>query len=232
MSTTIKKVLAAALVLALVAVLMLQGPVRSALLTTITRVQTLGPLGVLVFAGLYIAATVAVLPASVLTIAAGVLYGPYWAALLVLVASLSGAAMAFGLARTWLRPWVLSRYGDGLAFRTIAERTETQGARLVFLLRLSPIVPFSILNYLLGLTHVTFRGYFFASAIGMVPGILLYTHIGASLASLSDLQTGSGLGNGMSGTVYWIGLGATLLVTIVLTRWSAQALRKPAEPTL
>ena len=204
----------------------LQGPMRGWLLTAITVVQDLGAIGAVAFAALYIVATVAALPASLLTIAAGLLYGPYRGGILVLASSVIGAVSAFVLARSWLRPWVEQRYGGGKAFRSIAAKTETHGAKLVFLLRLSPVVPFSILNYILGLTNVSLRNYALASAIGMVPGILLYTHVGSSLGSLSDVGGGFSVSGGW---VFGTGLAATLLVTVLLGRWSAQALRETEE---
>ncbi len=228
MALPTKKLLVALVVLGVVLGVALQGSARSGLLDLIRSVQGMGPAGALLFALLYVVATVAVLPASLLTIAAGLLYGPYWAALLVLFTSVSGATLAFVLARTWLHPWVQSRFADTSAFRVILERTERDGAKLVFLLRLSPLIPFSILNYLLGLTNVSLGGYVLASAVGMVPGILLYTHIGSTLASLSELGSGGAAGGQLGSVFFWVGLAATLLVTIVLTRWAAQALGENA----
>ncbi len=220
------KQLALALVLAaLLLVLIFSGEIRGWLVNAIAIVQGLGAIGALLFVLLYVVSTVLVLPGSVLTIAAGIIYGPYWAAGIVLVGSVTGASLAFLLARSWLHPWVQSRFGEGAAFRTIAARTQKDGAKLVFLLRLSPIVPFSILNYLLGLTSVTLGEFVLASAVGMTPGILLYTHVGSTLGSLSELTSGAAISGGATGIVFWFGLGATLLLTIVLGGWSAQALR-------
>ena len=216
------KTIALILVLAVALIVALQSEMRGWLLTAITIMQDLGAIGVVAFAFMYIVATVAALPASLLTIAAGVLYGPYLGGVLVLAASLSAAVTAFVLARSWFRPRIVQRYGEGKAFQKIAAKTETHGAKLVFLLRLSPVVPFAILNYILGLTNVSLRSYALASAIGMVPGILLYTHVGSSLGSLSDVGGGFSVSGGW---IFGTGLGATLLVTVLLGRWSAQALR-------
>ncbi len=204
----------------------MQSTVRDWLLSAVALAQSLGTIGLLVFALLYVATTVLALPASPLSLAAGLLYGPYQGGVLVFASSLGGAVAAFVLARSWLRPWVESRYGDSMAFRIIAERTKAQGAKLVFLLRLSPLVPFSILNYVLGLTSVSLRGYVVASALGTVPGILLYTHLGASLNSLGDVGKGISVEGGW---LFWTGLAATLFATLVLGRWSAQALRGAEE---
>jgi len=228
LSLPTKKLLVFLVVLGVVLLVVLQGSVRGQLLGLIATVQNMGPVGALLFALIYVVATVAVLPASLLTIAAGLLYGPYWAALLVLFASVSGATLAFTLARTWLHPWVESRFADTSAFRVILKRTERDGAKLVFLLRLSPLIPFSILNYLLGLTNVSVGGYVLASALGMVPGILLYTYIGSTLASLGELGSDGASGGQLGSVFFWVGLAATLAVTIVLTRWAAGALRNEA----
>jgi len=228
MRLTVKRVAAASILLLLGILLVLHGQLREALVTQIAAVQSLGAPGALLFALLYIVSTVLALPASVLTIAAGLLYGPYWAALVVLSASLTGATIAFALARSWLHPWVQGRYGESVAFRMIAARTQKDGAKLVFMLRLSPIVPFSVLNYVLGLTQVSLRRYVVASALGMIPGIFLYTYIGSTLGSLADLNAVSST-SGAGRVLLWVGLAATLIVTIVLARWAAQALQESAE---
>lgn len=192
-----------------------RGVVSGGLESAVEYVHDLGPLGVAAFVVLYVSVTVAALPASLVTLAAGLLYGPYWGALLVFVSSLLGAVMAFLLARSWLRPTIEKRYGQGPIYGYLAKETERNGAKLVLLLRLSPLIPFSLLNYTLGLTRVSLLHYTVASAFGMVPGILLYVHAGASLSDPGNVP----------GWLFWLGLAATLAATIILGRWSARAIR-------
>ncbi|MCP4445534.1 MAG: TVP38/TMEM64 family protein [Myxococcales bacterium] len=229
MQSRTRKFLLLLLLVGVVSAFVYQGSLRTWLSAVIEYIHGVGPLGAVLFALLYVLATVAALPASLLTIAAGLLYGPYWAALLVLGASNVGATLAFVLGRAWLRSWVEGKYGESMVFRAIDDGTSRDGAKLVFLLRLSPVVPFSILNYLLGLTSVSLRGYVLASLVGMMPGILLYTQVGSTLGKLSEIGSGTDLGGTWGGTVFWFGVAATLLVTIVLGRWAAQALRAPVD---
>ncbi len=208
------------LVVAFVSALWWREPLSSGLTELVGTVHELGVVGAVAFVGLYVAITVAALPASIITLAAGLFYGPYGGAALVLVSSVTGAVCAFLLARTWLRPMIERRFGSGAVLQYLVRESERDGMRLVFLLRLSPVVPFSLLNYTLGLTGVTLRDYILASVIGMIPGILLYSHLGASLRSLSSVS-----GASAPGWLFWVGIGATFLATLVLGRWSANALR-------
>ncbi len=196
-----------------------RGAVSGSLESAVAYVHAMGPLGVAAFILLYVAVTVAALPAAIVTLAAGLFYGPYWGALLVLVASLLGAVIAFLLARSWLRPTIEKRYGEGPIYSYFAKETEREGAKLVLLLRLSPLIHFSLLNYTLGLTRVPLLHYSVASAFGMVPGILLYAHAGASLSNPGDVP----------GWLFWVGLAATLVATIILGRLSARAIRLGRE---
>ena len=216
------KALLAALVAALLVTLSLQGAVREYLLYFVVWVRELGAMGALLYGLAYIAATVALVPGSALTLTAGFVYGPYWASGLVLVSSVLGASAAFLLSRTWLRPWSASRFAGSPVFLSLDEQLGREGWKLVFLLRLSPVVPFSVLNYVLGLTKVSLRGYVMASAVGMIPGIVLYCYLGSLMSSIGQLDSA---GDSLAARfAFWGGMAATLVVTVVLTRWARRAL--------
>ncbi len=203
---------------------------QSVLLDFVAWVRALGGFGALLYGGVYIVATVALLPGAILTIAAGFLYGPYWAMLLVLISSVMGATLAFLLARGWLRPWVVERFSKFPSFVRLERRIEKEGWKVVFLLRLSPLMPFSVLNYILGLSKVSLRGYVLASIVGMMPGILLYTYIGSLVSDLSELGASSALPeSGASQFAFWGGLAATLAASIFLARWARSALAEETE---
>jgi len=137
-------------------------------------IQSLGSLGPVVFVGLYVAATVAALPGSALTVAAGALFGSVIGVVTVSVASTLGAGLCFLIARYLARDAV-ARWADSKErFRRLDSLTEEHGAVIVALTRLVPLFPFNLLNYGFGLTRVPFWTYLFWSWLCMLPGTILY----------------------------------------------------------
>jgi len=133
-------------------------------------IASAGDAGPAYFVLAYIIATVALLPASVLTLAAGYLYGPAYGTAIVSLASTSAAAAAFLISRYLARPLVEGYMSKTPKFALIQKAISAEGVRIVFLLRLSPLIPFNISNYLYGLTRVPFAPYVAASWAGMLPG--------------------------------------------------------------
>ena len=116
-----------------------------------------GAIGVVLFFIAYVLATILVLPGSILTLAAGFVYGPVWGLVLASPASVAGATCAFVLGRTVLRGWAERKVAASDRARAIDAAVAREGFRLVLLLRLSPVFPFSILNYVLSLSNVPLR---------------------------------------------------------------------------
>lgn len=191
-------------------------------------VRSAGVFGVAVFAVVYIAAAVFMLPGSVLTLMAGFAFGPVWGTLLVSPVSVLAAALAFTLGRTVARERVAARAAGDARFAAIDRAIGDQGFRVVALLRLSPVLPFNLLNYALGLTRVSLRDYVLASWIGMLPGTILYVYLGSVATNL-----GGGAPSDDADTarvaLYWVGLLATVLATVVITRAARRALAQTLE---
>jgi uncharacterized membrane protein YdjX (TVP38/TMEM64 family) len=187
-----------------------------------------GALGVGVFALVYVLATLAFLPGSLLTAGAGFAYGPLWGTLLVSPVSVLAAGLAFALGRSALRGWVSRRLADHPRFAAIDEAMGQGGFKIVVLLRLSPIFPFNLLNYALGLTRVGFRDYMLASFLGMLPGTFLYVYLGSLVTSASELLSGARPPEAApyKQALYWGGLVATLVATILITKISRTALER------
>lgn len=139
-------------------------------------IQGLGVWGPLVYILVYIMATVLILPGSVVTLIGGALFGPFLGALYVLAGSVSGATLAFLIARYGARDWV-ERKATGIAKR-VMEGVDAEGWRFVAFTRLVPIFPFNLLNYALGLTGIRLSSYVIASAFFMLPGIAGYVYLG------------------------------------------------------
>lgn len=218
------------LVLAVLVTLALAGRRAAALLPAFSAwVDGLGPWGPVVFVAGYALATVAFVPGSLLTLAAGALFGLARGTVLVLVAATLGASLAFLVARYLARDLVERRLAGDERFAAIDRAVGVEGRKIVFLLRLSPLVPFNLLNYALGLTRVGFADYLLASA-GMVPGTLLYVYYGKVAGDVARL-TGGGTVRRDAGYYVILGLGlvATVLVTAVLTRAARRALREAAD---
>ena len=214
-----------AIALAVVVALVLLGRQISAQLPRLTAaVDSLGAWGPIVFVTAYALACVAFVPASLLTLAAGALFGVVKGTILVLLGATLGALGAFLIARYVARDWVAQRIARDARFAAIDRAIAEQGRRVVFLLRLSPVIPFNVLNYALGLTQVRVVDYVVAS-VGMIPGTLLYVYTG-KLASVVVGATATAAPT--RGTAFYIvlglGLAATLAVTVIVTRLARRAL--------
>src|SRR5262249_26773910 len=138
------------------------------------------------------------------------------------------AALAFLVARFIAREKIDATAQRNDKFRNIDNAIGREGAKLVFLLRLSPVIPFNLSNYFYGLTAVRFWPYVFASWIGMMPGTFLYVYIGtASRAAVAVAAGGEAIKHGWQ---YWtslsVGLAATIIVAIWITKIARDALRK------
>ncbi len=176
----------------------------------------------------YAIATVAFIPGSLLTLAAGAIFGLVRGTAFVFVGASLGAVAAFLVARYGARRWVEAKLAAKPRFRAIDRAVAREGRKIVFLLRLSPVFPFNLLNYALGLSKVRLRDYAMA-CLGMLPGTFLYVYYGKALGSLAAVAAGSGTGGVERDTGYWIvlglGLAATVLVTTIVTRIARNALR-------
>ena len=190
-------------------------------------VAHLGIWGVLLFILVYILATVLFFPASILTIGAGFIFGVLLGTVVVSIAATAGAALAFLIARYLARKQIERRVANNPRFNQIDRAIGERGAKLVFLLRLSPLIPFNLSNYFYGLTAVKFWSYVLASWIGMLPGTLLYVYLGA--AGKASLSGAAGQATGRSPweyVLFGVGLIATVIVTVWVTRIARSELRK------
>jgi len=206
-------------------------PVREWLRSFNTWVAQRGVAGIFIFIGVYALATVLLAPGSVLTIGAGFAFGLWKGFIAVSAGSTLGAALAFLVARFIARERVAAIAQRNEKFREIDSAIGKQGAKLIFLLRLSPLIPFNLSNYLYGLTSVKFWPYVLASWIGMMPGTFLYVYIGtAGKAAVSAAAGGEAVQRGWQ---YWtfmtVGLAATVIVTIWVTKIARDALRKTKD---
>ena len=198
-------------------------------------VQDLGVWGPVVFILGYAAATVAFAPGAVLTLAAGALFGLVYGTVYTLAGATLGASLAFLVSRYVARRAVEHRIAANPRFQAIDRAVGREGFKIVALLRLSPVFPFNLLNYALGLTRVRFLDYF-AASVAMLPGTLLYVYYGKAAGSLAAAFAGGGgapASAGQSRAASWVVLGlgllATVAVTTYVTRLAGKALRQELE---
>ena len=183
----------------------------------------------LVFIVVYVLATVLLLPGSVLTLAAGFLFGLPAGFAVVSAASTIGAACAFLTGRFFVREWVESRLSEMPRFSALDRAVGERGWLIVLLTRLSPIFPFNLLNYGLGVTRVSFWQYVLASWIGMMPGTVLYVYLGSVGQNLTALIGGEVPESEYTQLIFFGGLAATLVLTIIITRIATKALNEQLE---
>ena len=188
------------------------------------RVTGAGPLAPAIYALMYAVLAVAFVPGSALTIGAGVAFGLALGTAVVSVGATLGAALSFLLARTLLRRRVERWVEGNERFASLDRAVAREGWKIVALTRLSPAFPFTLLNYAYGLTGVRFWHYVLASWVAMLPGSLLYVYIGAAGAQAAEAATGAGSWGKTA--AQGVGLAATLLVTVLITRVARKALRE------
>ena len=190
-------------------------------------VQDLGAWGPLIFGLVYVAAVVALVPASALTLAAGAVFGLAVGTVTASLASTAGAAAAFLISRYLARGLVTRKLGDDPRFAAIDREISRSGALIVALLRLSPAVPFGLQNYLYGLTGIGFRTYLLTSWIAMLPGTVMYVYLGYLGRAGLDAAGGSGrTRTPLEWALLAVGLAATVAVTLLVTRLARRALRE------
>jgi uncharacterized membrane protein YdjX (TVP38/TMEM64 family) len=181
--------------------------------------------GALLFGLAYIPAAVLFVPASVLTLGAGFVFGVAKGTVIVSLGSTAGAAAAFIVARTAGHDWVVGRMARHPAVDAIGRAVESEAFKVVFLTRLSPLFPFNLLNYAFGLSSVPFKTYVLASWVGMLPGTLMYIYLGSAARSVAALLSGELRRTPGQQALFAAGLVATVAVTTIVTRAARRVLR-------
>ena len=175
----------------------------------------------------YILAALFMVPGSILTLAAGVLFGVALGVALVSLAATLGACCAFLVGRFLARDWVESRLEAMPRFRALDRAVARRGWLIVLLARLSVVIPYNLLNYALGLTNVRFGAYLFGTLVGMLPAIFLYVYLGSEAGSLATLeQNGAPM---IPQSLFIAGLIVTALLILVIARLTARTLRSELD---
>lgn len=194
-------------------------PIREWLSAIAAELRTMGALGIVLFVLTYVLSTLLFFPAAVLSLGAGFAWGIGGGFAIAVPSATLAAATGFLISRYLFhgkfRTWIMRR--PRLA--AVDDAVNQKGALLVFLLRLSPVFPFPMLNYAIGLSHIGFRGFVLATCLGLMPINFLYAYTGSVGEQLSDPQSQVG---GLQ-LAFLIG---GLVVTIAVTWWVTLAARK------
>jgi uncharacterized membrane protein YdjX (TVP38/TMEM64 family) len=194
----------------------------------LTWIESSGSIGAIAFIGIYILSTVAFLPAFILTLGAGVIFGLWLGSLYVFIGATIGSIAAFVIGRYFARDWVAKKIAGNDNFRAIDRAVGKEGLKIVLLTRLSPIFPFNLLNYAFGLTGVSIKDYIIGS-VGMIPGTIMFVYIGSLAGSLALIGTNAQPTNPtLQWTIRIVGFIATVAVTVYVTRLAKQALNELA----
>lgn len=203
--------------LGLAALIVAGRAVGSGLPQLVAWIDGFGVWGPCVFIAVYALAAIALLPGSVLSLAGGALFGVAWGSLYAFLGGTLGALAAFVASRRLGRGWVERRLAGRTRVDALDRAVRHEGFLVAFLLRLSPAVPYNLLNYALGLTAIRLRDYL-AGLLGMVPTIVLYAYAGRLVADAMATGT-TAAGNGpWHAILVGLGLAATVLASAALGR--------------
>jgi len=208
-------------VIALLAIVFAVLPVGAWLSEFQAWVRGQGAAGWLIYALVYAACVVLFVPASILTLGAGAIYGVGIGVAVVLVGATLGATLAFLLARTLLRERVEHMTRGNARFRALDRAIAKEGAKIVFLVRLAPVFPFTYINYAFGLTGVAPLPYVGASLVGMTPGTFAYVYLGSAAA-----HAASGGADTTRTVIQVLGAVAAIAATVFVARLATRAIRE------
>jgi uncharacterized membrane protein YdjX (TVP38/TMEM64 family) len=185
-------------------------------------IQQAGWVGYFLFIGLYAFACVAFIPGSVLTIGAGAIYGWWGGLALVLAGNGLGSVLCLLITRYLLRDWVTARVRRSPKAMAIEKAVEDEGWKIVLLTRMSPIMPFSLINYSLGITRISALHFLIATEVGAIPSTCLYVYIGHLIGNIHWIRADLHGHESLRWLAYLAGLlvtvGATIYVGVLASR--------------
>ena len=205
-------------------------PVRQWVLSFLSWVRGGGVVAAVLYILVYAVTVVFLFPSLIFTLAAGFIYGPFWGILVTSPAAVLGATMAFLVGRYLARERVTRWATRHPRFAAVDRAVGEAGLKIVLLLRLSPLVPYNLVNYAMGLTRVSLGAFVLGSFVGMLPIGFLYLYIGSMIPTFAGLaEPGSAAGGQPQRVMLWLGLAATLLVVAYVTRLARKALQEAVD---
>jgi uncharacterized membrane protein YdjX (TVP38/TMEM64 family) len=192
----------------------------------VLKLSQLGAWGPVLFILLYVAAAVTLAPAFFLTVAAGAMFGVWRGSLIVFIGASLGASAVYVLGVPMSRSRLMARLTRDRRVAAVRDAVRGEGAWLMFLLRLSPLVPFNVLNYALALSGVRYWDFAIA-LIGMIPAIIMYTYYGKVVGDVAALAAGVAPPRGPEYyALLIVGLIAIVVSTTMITRAARRAFER------
>ncbi|XP_055830594.1 uncharacterized protein LOC129899608 [Solanum dulcamara] len=189
-------------------------------------IEGYGPAGYALFVAVYAGLEILAIPAIPLTMSAGLLFGSVTGTIIVSISGTVAASVAFLIARYFARERILKLVEGNKKFLAIDKAIGENSFKVVTLLRLSPLLPFSLGNYLYGLTSVNFVPYVLGSWLGMLPGSWAYVSAGAFGRAILQEESEIGLGGGIQQLLtLGVGLLFTALAAAYVTRLAKDAMK-------
>lgn len=179
-------------------------------------IRDLGPWAPLAFLAIYIVAVLLSLPASIFTLGGGFVFGMWWGSVYVIVAATMAANLAFLTGRHFARDWMARKVASLPKFKAIDDAVAREGWKIVALVRLAPVFPFSLMSYAFGLTRVPLWEYFLAN-FTMLPSTLMYVYFGTLLGDLTEKIE-------RPTWIKWTVAAVTIAVLLYVTRFAKRAL--------
>ena len=189
-------------------------------------IQAAGWLGWLLFIGLYAAACLLFVPGSILTLGAGAIYGFWGGTALVLIGNGLGSLLSLLVTRYLLREWAKKFFARNARMRAVEDAVAHDGWRIVLLTRLSPVMPYSLINYALGLTRLSAAKFILATEVGAIPSTCIYVYLGTLVGNLTKLGPDLHRHRPLEWTIQGIGLVLAVGVTIYVAVAASQSLKK------
>ena len=181
--------------------------------------------GIVTFVFFYIISVLLILPASWLSLLAGFLYGPYFGSIIVFLSAFIGASISFFLAKEYFVKKIETIISRFPKIKLLEKIINKGGLKLIILTRLSPLFPFSILNYFYGLNKVSYKD-FSIGLLFIIPGTYLYCALGSLSNNLDEIKNLKLNGNT---TTTIISIVSTFLIVYFLTKYSNEVIKESSE---
>jgi len=184
--------------------------------------------GAILLSVFYAAALVICFPGTPFNLAAGFLFGVWIGSIVSVVGCDIGACLSFFLGKTLGREWAQEKIVSNPKYELINRAVEKNGFLIIFLIRLSPVFPFGICNYLFGITNITFWKYWASTTLGLIPCTVAYTYLGSLMRNLTDIYSGDGEQEQQTILVV-VALVLTIMGIVVITLVTKRTLSKAME---
>ena len=217
----VKKLFVALLVIAAIVMAWHFLPVSQWLRAFQAYVKNLGALGYVVYTIVYAICVVAFIPASILTLGAGAIFGFVGGTIVVVIGATIGATLAFLLARTVMRRRIEKMTASNAKFRALDRAIANEGMKIVFLVRLAVVFPFTWVNYAFGLTAIPLWRYVLATFLGIIPATAAFVFASSAAAKAATGETSN-----ITKIVYISGGVIAIIVSVLIGRIATRAIKR------